>query len=146
MILLFPDAPLVRPCQARLPTEPGLVCRVVQDVVTQPPRKWARIQGDCGFAEWHCGYELGCDAVIEKSDGTEAETARFEKTRPDDFIRELRHIEASISGSDCPPDISLERGLDTMLVVAAMHKSAREGRSVYIDYSKGYRPDALIAK
>lgn len=132
-----------RLCLANLRTQSGMIGRVVQDVVTQPPRKWARIQGEQGYTEWHCGYEPGCDVVIEKTNDQEADTTRFEKTRPDDFIQELRHIESAITGDECPPDITLERGLDTMLVISAMHKSAQEGRTVHIDYSKGYRPDAL---
>ncbi len=135
-----------RLCLANLKTESGLIGRVVQDVVTQPPRKWARIQGEQGFVEWHCGYEPGCDVVKIAHGETENELARFEKTRPDDFIQELRHIEAAVSGDDHPLDISLERGLDTMLVVAAMHKSTHEGRTVHIDHTKGYQPDALISE
>ena len=38
----------------------------------------------------------------------------------------------------------LERGLDTMLVVAAAHKSHAERRVIRIDRSIGYGPDALI--
>ena len=50
-------------CLANLVTEHGLVGRVVQDVVTRPSRKWARMQGSDGFIEWHCGYAPGKDAI-----------------------------------------------------------------------------------
>jgi predicted dehydrogenase len=130
-------------CLLNLRTEGGMVGRVVQDVVTTPPRKWARIQGSNGFVEWHCGFEPGCDAVIEKRGDGEPSTTKIIKTRPDDFIQELGHIQAYMNGVERQPDITLERGLDTMMVVAAAHLSNREGRVVRIDYAKGYSPDAL---
>ena len=60
-----------RLCLANLVTENGLVGRVIQDVVTRPSRKWARMQGADGFIEWHCGYAPGKDAVIYASVGQE---------------------------------------------------------------------------
>jgi len=134
-----------RLCLAHLRTENGLLGRVVQDVVTQPPRKWGRIQGSTGFVEWICGFEPGCDAVIRKAGAGEVETLRFRKTRPQDFIQELEHIHRIMQGAPMAPDLSLERGLDTMLVVAAMHMSAKTGRTVRIDYGRGYSPAALQA-
>lgn len=129
-------------CLLTLTTESGLIGRVVQDVVTRPPRKWARIQGSEGHIEWHCGYQPGHEAVIEGSGAGENARRLIEKTRPDDFVRELRHIaEAVRTGDDSP--ISLERGLDTMMVVAAAHKSAREARAITINYHAGYTIDAL---
>ena len=129
-----------RLCLLNLTTQTGFCGRVVQDVVTRPPRKWARAQGRDGGAEWRCGFEPGKDAYAP--DG--AAPTVVAKTRPDDFIRELRHIAGvleSKSGQDSP--ISLERGLDTMLVVAAAHLSHATGRTVHIDRSAGYGPDAL---
>jgi hypothetical protein len=37
------------------------------------------------------------------------------------------------------------RGLETMMVIAAAHRSAAEKRAVRIDYSKGFVPAALTA-
>ena len=118
-----------RLCALHLRTEKGLVGRVVQDVVTSPPRKWARAQGRNGYLEWHCGYRPGVDAVLRGSGKGQAEEFLFEKTRPADFIQELRHIEACLeNGADASP-ISITRGLDTMLVIAAAYKSAQIGRA-----------------
>ena len=39
-------------CLLNLKTENGLVGRVVQDVVTNPPRKWMRLQARGGYIEW----------------------------------------------------------------------------------------------
>jgi predicted dehydrogenase len=129
-----------RLCLLNLTTQTGFCGRVVQDVVTKPPRKWARAQGSDSGAEWRCGFEPGKDAYAPDS----GEATVVTKTRPDDFIRELRHIEdalASKTGASSP--ISLERGLDTMLVVAAAHRSQAQGRAVRIDRSAGYSVAAL---
>ncbi|MGP1358607.1 Gfo/Idh/MocA family protein [Roseicyclus sp.] len=131
-----------RLCAMHLETEAGLIGQCTQDVVTKPTRKSARLQFGGGFVEWHCGAAPGIDRVIEARDGEEAKATDISKTRPDDFIRELLHIDACLdSGAESP--ISLERGLDTMLVIAAAHLSDRTGRRVRIDHSKGCRPEAL---
>lgn len=135
-----------RLCLANVTTESGLTGRIVQDVVTQPPRKWARIQGDQGYAEWHCGFKPGCDAVVHQFGDAEPSTTRIEKTRPQDFIRELQHIERALTSGRLPANIGVERGLDTMLVIAAIHLSHREHRSVRIDYAKGCTLDALSTR
>ena len=130
-------------CVLHLRTESGLLGRVVQDVVTSPPRKWARAQGRDGYVEWHCGYRPGVDAVLRGNDKGLARELLVEKTRPADFIQELQHIEINLSGDAAASPISISRGLDTMLVIAAAHKSYRERRTVAIDYSAGYCEAAL---
>ena len=129
-----------RLCLMALRTEKGLVGRCVQDVVTQPARKWARVQGDAGHVEWQCG--AGLDTVTGLA-GKEQLEHKVNKTRPDDFIQELRHIEAALSADPASSPIALARGLDTMLVVAAAHRSHATGRRVRIDYAKGWGPQAL---
>ena len=133
-----------RLCLMTFKTESGLVGRCVQDVVTKPPRKWARIQGETGHVEWWCGREPGVDAVIGALSGKDAFEQRVTKTRPDDFIEELRHVEAALASDPAASPISLARGLDTMLVVAAAHRSHATGRRVRIDYAKGWCPEALV--
>lgn len=123
-----------RLCLLTLTTEAGLMGRVVQDVVTSPARKWGRIQGAEGYVEWHCGYRPGIDAVIEGGPSGPTGEHLIEKTRADDFIAELRHVEAAVAGPPGLSPITLERGLDTMRVIAAAHRSAREGRAVRIEY------------
>jgi len=133
-----------RLCLANLRTEKGLTGRVVQDVVTRPPKKYARVQGDAGFVEWHCGYRSGADAVVWAKHDEDIQEEVFTKTRPDDFILEMQHIEAALKPGAPVSPISLARGLDTMLVIAATHKSAALGRSIGIDYTRGYVPEALV--
>jgi predicted dehydrogenase len=131
-------------CLLTLQTEKGLTGRVVQDVVTEPPRKWARIQGKEGFIEWHCSHEPGVDLLRYRGAGKEARDIRFPKTRPDDFIQELSHIDAALtSGTAVQSPLTIARGLESMMVIAAAHRSAADGRTMKIDHSKGFRPQAL---
>lgn len=132
-----------RLCLLNLRTESGLVGRVVQDVVTAPPRKWARIQGVAGHVDLAIGFQPGADGVTWKAGDADEENATVSKTRPDDFIAELRHIEAVLGGQSDSDALLLDRGLDTMLVVAAAHRSAAEGRCIRIDNGAGYVPEAL---
>jgi predicted dehydrogenase len=114
-------------------------------VITHPARKWARAQFRDGSLEWQCGSKPGTDSVSEfKTDGYTRRT-EISKTRPDDFIKELRHIEKALKGDASKSPISLERGLDTMMVVAAAHLSASTQKTVSIDWTKGYVPSALSA-
>jgi predicted dehydrogenase len=132
-------------CLLNLRTEHGLVGRVAQDVVTVPPRKIARLQGSDGEIQWVGSYDAEGDAIlIARGDGP-PEVERVPKDRADDFIRELEHIAACLASAEDSSPIGLERGLDTMLVVAAAHLSHREGLTVSIDYDRGYVPDALTA-
>lgn len=130
-------------CIMTLATEAGLVGRCIQDVVTQPPRKWARMQGSAGHVEWWCGREPGIDAAQGRLPGNITFEQKVSKSRPDDFVAELAHIAAALNGAPAASPISLARGLDTMLVVAAAHLSHRNGRRVRIDYGHGYTPGAL---
>jgi hypothetical protein len=70
----------------------------------------------------------------------------FAKTRPDDFKGEVDHFERLLNGVDRATDspMHLHRGMETMLVIAAAHRSAAAKRSVYIDYTKGWTERALV--
>jgi len=133
-----------RLCAMVLETEEGLIGRCIQDVVTKPPRKWARMQFAEGAVDWQCGVEPGIDRVTMQA-GDAVSVQDVSKTRPDDFIRELTHINACLSAGE-ESSISLDRGLDTMLVVAAAHLSDKTGRAVQIDHAKGCVPEALSAE
>jgi predicted dehydrogenase len=130
-------------CLINLRTERGLVGRVVQDVVTRPHRKRARIQGTEGTIEWICNYNPDGDAVRLLRPGKPDELITLPKRRPDDFLRELEHIEADLRTAGSDSGIRLERGLDTMLVVAAAHRSEQQGRRIRLDYDQGYTLKAL---
>lgn len=124
-----------------LVTEGGLKGRVVQDVVTRPTRKWARLQYEDGHIEWQGGIEPGVDRCLTLV-GEEVDDQRVTKTRPDDFFAELSHLEQVQNNGSASP-IDLERGLDTMLVIAAAHRASQTGRSVRIRYDRGYNAGAF---
>jgi predicted dehydrogenase len=129
-------------CFMTLQTESGLAGRVVQDVVTVPAQKKAKIQGTTGAIEWINGYDDGGDAVILSREDGSQELFQIPKIRPDDFIEELKHIQGQLEGEGAP-SMRLERGLDTMLVIAGAHLSSQEGVGVDIDYTQSYTTDAL---
>lgn len=81
-----------------LKTSNGNIGRVVQDVVTNPPRKWARVQGTKGYIEWHCnGGFLGGDLVFFNN-GFLTQELDFEKTRQHDFLWLMQHYDDLLSG------------------------------------------------
>ncbi len=137
-----------RLAEMSLCTETGFKGQVIQDVLTNPPKKMARLQGDKGFVEWHCGFEPGCDAIIWGGGSAPSRKRLFKKTRPDDFIRELSHIlniTASGNSSWKKSPIALVHGADTMLLLSAAHRSALEGCAMRIDRTRGYAPQAIIS-
>jgi predicted dehydrogenase len=140
--------------QILVKSENGIIGTIIQDVVTDPSVKKARIQGEDGYLEWIVNYSDSEDALICTSyypSGEGAFRGRFPKcipffkSRPDDFKWEIEHIEDILDNKtdrDSSP-ISLERGLDVMLVIAAAHLSNETGKKVKIDYKKGYSLEAL---
>jgi len=131
-------------CLIELKTETGLIGQVVQDVVSIPFRKVARIQGEGGSIEWVCGYDAEGDAVIESHRDSEELFYHFPKRRPDDFIEEMKHIDDVLRKNlPSPFAMGLEQGLDTMLVLAAAHRSEAENARIWIDYEQGYIPSAI---
>jgi predicted dehydrogenase len=129
-----------------LRTEKGLVGNVITDVVSNPPIKSVRLQGDQGHIEWFCNYAPGEDAVLYTSQSLEKEEKRIiSKTRPDDFKNEIDVLGDILDGKLAPEKAptSLEYGLETMLVIAAAHQSAQTKKTITIDYTKGFNLEAL---
>ncbi len=122
----------------------GRFGRVVQDVVTVPVKKWGFIQCEQGRVEWHANGHPEGDLVRLLPAKGEVEELVFPKKRPDDFYREMLHIQQCLErGSNKDSPTRLEKGLDTMLHIHAAYRSAELGRALQIDYSKGYCPEAV---
>ena len=70
---------------------------------------------------WNAGPDPSLDTVVLSRSGTEDETITIEKSRPDDFIRELRHIEARLGRPQeaVKSPLWLMRGVETMRVLSA---------------------------
>ena len=120
-----------------LVTESGLVGRVAQDVITQPKKKFANLQFENGSIAWYNDISKTEDAVEVVPRKGDKQTLKITKTRVDEFLHEIRHIEKLLNGelkiSDSP--IRLDRGLESMLVLAAAHRSFAEKRTITVDYS-----------
>jgi predicted dehydrogenase len=127
-----------------LKTENGLVGDVIQDVVTSPANKSARLQGELGFVEWMVNAAPGQDKVAIGVEGAKTEEFMINKTRADDFLAEIDHLADIMAGKVQSSPISLERGLDTMMAIAAAFKSHELGRRVRIDWTRGYVPAAIL--
>lgn len=102
-----------------LKSENGGMGRVVQDVVTYPVKKWARLQGEKGYIEWHCNGIPAGDLVRYQIEGQDAVEKVFPKKRPDDFYRETLHYQKLLSGEIRPEDspLSYGRGREVMAVL-----------------------------
>lgn len=102
-----------------LKTDADGMGRVVQDVITYPVRKWARLQGDKGYIEWICGGSPEGDLVRWQKEGEDAQEKVFAKKRPDDFYRETVHYQKLLSGEIARENSSLvyDRGREVMEVL-----------------------------
>ena len=132
-----------RICQLNVKTENGLMGSVVQDVITEPAQKDLRIQGSNGFLEWYVNYDKDSDALVYGDYKSSVRKELIPKKRPDDFVGEIDHLQDILEGKTDESPISLERGLDTMMVIAAAHSSNKLGRTVRIVYDEGYNLNAI---
>lgn len=132
-------------CQVSLRAQKGLTGFVVQDVVTKPPVKTLRIQGDAGFIEWYANYDKANDAVLWGDGSGATETKLFPKKRPDDFKPEIDEMEGMLAGRITESAISLRNGLETMTAIAAAYESDRVRRTVRLDPARFGALEALSA-
>lgn len=111
-----------------LKTAKNLSGRVVQDVVTKPTRKWGRVQWANSFLEWHAGIKPGYDAVFFHHNRKTTEYY-FEKTRPEDFIQEMKYIDLALNTNQ-ETHLDLHFGVDTMYAIDASYRSALESKTI----------------
>ncbi len=132
-----------RTCHFNVRTDKGVCGLVTQDVITEPSRKFVRIQGSKGFVEWQANGAAEGDTVTWRGDSQDQQRLVIAKRRPDDFRWEIEHLAQTLAGEAKPSPISLERGLDTMMVIAAAHRSHQERRPMRIEYGAGYVAEAI---
>ena len=118
-------------------TESGLLGRCIQDVITSPPRTWVGVKSKT--KQFDLYFSPSQDRLVISLDETEL---KFEKSRPDDFYVELKHIEECIE-NDLRSPIDFIHGLETMLVVKAAHLSAKLKCNIAINYELGFNDKAL---
>lgn len=124
-------------------TEKGFTGDIAQDVITRPTKKYARLQGDKGALEWFVNYDKTGDALFTHEGTGEPQKEIIAKTRPDDFKTEIDHVEGLLADPAGPSPVSLQRGLETMMVIAAAYVSREKKRTVRIDYKKGFNLKAI---
>jgi len=126
-----------RSCFLQVVTEKGLVGRVAQDVITNPKKKFLEMQFSNGSLKWDNDVTKTTDQITINEYGKEKQVLDISKTRQDEFYHEVMHIQKLLDGSLAIKDspISLERAVDTMLVLAASHKSAKEKKTIQVEYS-----------
>jgi predicted dehydrogenase len=128
-------------CQINVRTEKGFVGNIIQDVVTEPSQKRVLIQTEAGQLEWQVNAAKDKDAVRYSMIDGKSDEVLISKTRPDDFKGEIHHIDELLSGKasyESSP-VSLERGLETMMVVAACGIAHQKNKTVSINYHKGFQ-------
>ena len=108
----------------------GLVGSVMQDVVTWPAEKMMRIQGTGGFLEWYANYDASHDALVYGSHGEDVRTEKFEKTRRDDFVGEIDHIEKLLQSDVNNSPLSIGRAINVMEVIVGAHESHQKGEVI----------------
>ncbi len=123
-----------RNCLINVVTTTGLVGSIAQDVITEPPTKMVRVQGDKGFLEWYANYKDGKQDAVIWSDGTKLEEVLIPRTRPDDFVGEIDEIEAVLLGNSSGEKISFNSGYETMQVIAAAYRSHQTKQVCLVDY------------
>ena len=99
----------------KIKTEKGLTGQVIQDVITEPTSKKALIVGSKGSLEIKFGYNGIGDMITLKSENLNRNYL-FEKSRPDDFIKELEHISKYIDNPSASP-IYITKGIETMELI-----------------------------
>ena len=102
-------------CMLNIETVNGFKGRVIQDVITKPSRKQAFIQGSNGRIEWFCHYKNNNDKISLYIDGNQEEIFNFSKSRPDDFVTELKHIRSCVIIKKVLNIIN--RGFETMKIL-----------------------------
>lgn len=131
------EAEFDRQCFLQVVTETGLVGRIAQDVVTQPKRKWARLQYENGALEWHNDITKTTDVVKFYPTEGEPDQTVIEKTRLEEFSAEAEHIKLLVEGKidiGTSP-IAFSRAVESALLLKAAHQSYAEKKTVAVDYS-----------
>lgn len=113
--------------QINVKTEKNLIGIIAQDIVSDPPERSLKIQGMQGFLEWHIDWSEKKDALRYSDGQNVSQEMHFNINR---FGGIIDHLEDILNGKLKESPISLERGLETMMVVAAAHISHQLKRTV----------------
>jgi predicted dehydrogenase len=117
-----------------LMADSGVIGRCVQDVITEPPTKGARVTGSEGVIELRFERDRERDRVVTRRHDADPVIEEFPTTRMDDFGREITHVlDALATGAPSPLDLS--HGVATMQVIAAAFAAADGGRTMEVTHA-----------
>jgi predicted dehydrogenase len=102
---------------------------VRQDLHTWPAKKEAVAVFEKGSLVWSMGDES--DSVAHRdAAGAEIRMWNFPKTRPDDFIGELQHVQDLLNDPSLSSPLDLQNSLDVMDVIFSALESSLSGTRV----------------
>ena len=116
-----------------LTTSTGLIGRCVQDVVTAPPAKGARVTGTDGVMELRFEREHDRDVIVTSRPDGAPTVEEFPTVRTDDFGREIAHLLGVLASGE-PSPLDLAHGVATMRVIAAAFTSVRTSSTVEVPH------------
>jgi predicted dehydrogenase len=111
----------------------GNIFQVIQDVVTTPPLKEVKIIGTYGQLTWRTSSVLD-EVLLHDPDGHVREEYQLTKSRMDDFLPEILHIEEILSNHVVNSPLDYKYAIDTMNIISAAFKSAQIGTKVNLGY------------
>ncbi len=105
-------------------TSNNIIGRIVQDVVSLPIVKNSKILTENASIEWHCEKNKGSDEVMLKYHDKKEKKYTFHKTRADDFILELKHINKILKNKKVHESpLEIRNAIHTMKIIKAAHLS-----------------------
>ena len=115
----------------------GLMGEVRQDLHTWPAKKEAVAVFEKGSLVWSMGDES--DSVTHRdAGGAEIRVWNFPKTRPDDFIGELQHLQDLLNDPSLSSPLDLQNSLDVMDVIFSALESSSSGARVPLSAATEY--------
>ncbi len=120
-------------CHLLLKTQKGVCGSVVQDVLTEPARKWCRVQGNHGSLDWKAAPRPNFDFLSYQGSDSVLTELWFPRSRPKDFLGELEHLGHLIEDCSRSSPLDLSHGIETMVLLCAAELSFRSGSTVLID-------------
>lgn len=107
------------------------VFHVIQDMVTNPPIKEIRVNGEFGDLIWRTSKLLD-EVILFDSKGDLLEHNKIKKVRADDFIPEVLHIKSLLDGKTVESPLDYKYALTTMQIIKAAFESNSSGHRVTI--------------
>ncbi|MFT6973836.1 MAG: putative dehydrogenase [Pontimonas sp.] len=118
-----------RDVKLQLTLSSGLMGEVRQDLHTWPAKKEAVAVFEKGSLVWSMGDKSDSVTHLDTA-GTEIRIWSFPKTRPDDFIGELQHLQELLNEPSLSSPLDLQNSLDVMDVIFSALESSSLGARV----------------